>query len=75
MAREAVKNGKTVYICEECGYIYEQKEWAEKCQQWCSSKQSYNLEFTQHGISPGHHRKLFRNPSRINSRSCPYIQR
>lgn len=52
MVREAVKNGKTVYVCEECGYSYEQKEWAEKCQQWCSSKQSCNLEITQHGTPP-----------------------
>lgn len=50
MVKEIKKNGKTLYICEECGFGYEQKEWAEKCQQWCQQYQSCNLEITQHAI-------------------------
>ena len=43
MKREAIvkemkKNEKTLYICEACGFAYEQKEWAEKCQEWCVIK-------------------------------------
>ncbi len=38
MVSETLKNGKTVYICGECDYIYEQKEWAKEYQQWSSSK-------------------------------------
>jgi len=49
MVKEIKKNDKTLYICEECGFAYEQKEWAEKCQQWCQQYQSCNLEITQHG--------------------------
>jgi hypothetical protein len=32
MIKEAKKSGKTLYIWEECGFAYEQKEWVEKCQ-------------------------------------------
>ena len=52
MVRETLKSGKTVYICEEYGYIYEQKEWAKEYLHWCSSKQSCNLEIMQHGTPP-----------------------
>jgi len=50
MVKEIKKNGKALYICEQCGLAYEQKEWAEKCQQWCEQHQSCNLEITHHGF-------------------------
>ncbi len=49
MVKEVRKDNKTLCICEECGFGYEQKEWAEKCQQWCKEHQSCNLEITKHG--------------------------
>jgi len=49
MVKEVKKKGKIRYVCEECGFAYEQKEWAEKCQKWCRQHQSCNLEITQHG--------------------------
>ena len=49
MVKETEKNGGTLYICEECGFAYKEKEWAEKCQQWCKQHQSCNLEITEHG--------------------------
>jgi predicted ATP-dependent serine protease len=51
MVKELVKKGKTFYICEACGFAYEQEEWAEKCQEWCEKHNSCNLEITQHAIS------------------------
>ncbi|MDH5695920.1 MAG: hypothetical protein OEZ00_04865 [Dehalococcoidia bacterium] len=50
VVRETKKNGKILYICEECGFAYERKEWAEKCQQWCKRHQSCNVEIIQHGV-------------------------
>jgi len=44
------QNGRTYHICEECGFAYEQKEWAEKCQQQYKENQSCNLEITQHAV-------------------------
>ncbi len=50
MVKEIKKNGKTLYICEECGFAYEQKEWAEKCQAWCQEHHTCNLEIMEHAI-------------------------
>ena len=48
MVKELKKNDKTYYVYEECGFGYEEKEWVDKCQQWCSQNQSCNLEITAH---------------------------
>jgi len=50
MVKEVKDNGRTLYICEACGYAYEQKEWAEKCQEWCQKHQSCNIEITANAI-------------------------
>ncbi len=50
MVKEIKKNNKTLHACEECNFLYEEKEWAEKCQQWCQQHQSCNLEITQHAV-------------------------
>ncbi|MBI4286467.1 MAG: hypothetical protein HY670_11310 [Chloroflexi bacterium] len=50
MVKEIEKQGKTLYVCEECGLAYEDKHWAEKCQQWCKQYQSCDLEITQHAV-------------------------
>lgn len=43
---------KKIYVCTECGYEYEEKEWAIKCQNWCRENKSCNLEIIKHGRSP-----------------------
>ena len=50
MVKELRKGDVTLYICEECGFAYEQKEWAEKCQEWCQEHQSCNLEIASHAV-------------------------
>ena len=50
MVTEKEKEGKTVYVCEECDFLYEDKEWAEKCEAWCKEYKSCNLEITKHSI-------------------------
>jgi len=42
---------KIYFACEECGFKYEEGEWAEKCQAWCSEYQSCNMEITQHAVN------------------------
>ncbi len=39
-----------VYVCEECGFEYEEKEWPEKCEAWCKKYKGCNLEITKHSI-------------------------
>ncbi|MFC1969484.1 hypothetical protein ACFLVF_03240 [Chloroflexota bacterium] len=50
MVKEIVRDGKTLYQCEECGFAYEQKEWAEKCQDWDGEHQTCNLEIIEHAV-------------------------
>lgn len=42
------KNNKELYQCEECGLKYENKEIAEKCQDWCQEHKSCNLEIIKY---------------------------
>ena len=43
-----VKEKDNLYVCEECGFIYESNEWAEKCEVWCKEHHSCNIEITKH---------------------------
>jgi len=51
MVKDIQKEESTLYQCEECGFMYHDKEWAEKCQAWCAAHQSCNLEIIQHAIT------------------------
>ena len=46
------KQNKESYQCEECGFEYAEKEWAEKCEAWCKEHKSCNIEITAHGMLP-----------------------
>ena len=37
MVKTIEKNKNTYFVCESCGLAYkeEDKEWADKCQEWC----------------------------------------
>jgi protein-tyrosine-phosphatase len=39
---------RELYQCEECGFYYAEREWAEKCEAWCREHQSCNLKITAH---------------------------
>lgn len=41
---------KEPYRCEECGFHYENREMAEKCEAWCKEHHSCNLEITSHAL-------------------------
>jgi len=40
---EMVKKGK-YYKCEECGFLYKEIKWAEKCEEWCRKNHRCNIE-------------------------------
>lgn len=44
------QQNKEVYQCEECGFQYAEKEWAEKCETWCKEHHSCNLEIISHAV-------------------------
>ena len=45
---KTIKENKVVlYQCEECGFRYLSRDWAEKCEAWCKEHHSCNLEITK----------------------------
>lgn len=50
MVKEIKKENKTLYICEECNFAYESKEWAGKCKNYCKEHSSCSLEITKHAV-------------------------
>ncbi|MBI2626127.1 MAG: hypothetical protein HYW69_00865 [Candidatus Nealsonbacteria bacterium] len=48
MVKITQKENINLYQCEECGFYYKDKEWAEKCEAWCREHKSCNLEITSH---------------------------
>ena len=52
MVKTIQKQDKELYQCEECGFRYESREWAEKCEAWCNEHQSCNIEITARAIAP-----------------------
>lgn len=50
MVKEILKNNNKVYQCEECKFIYKNKNLAEKCEQWCKKHHSCNLEIIKHAL-------------------------
>ena len=48
MVKEIEKQGRKFYQCEKCKFVYEDKNWAEKCEAWCKENNSCNLEITKH---------------------------
>lgn len=50
MTKTIQKENKGLHQCEECGFQYVDKEWAEKCETWCKEHQSCNIEITSHVV-------------------------
>jgi len=50
MVRTVKKRGKTFYACGACGFTYEEKMWAEKCEDFCTKHHSCSLEITSHAV-------------------------
>jgi uncharacterized C2H2 Zn-finger protein len=51
MVKEIKKENEVFYQCPECGFYYREREWAEKCENWCKEKKSCNLEIIQKALN------------------------
>lgn len=51
MVKQANKNNKNYYICEECDFAYSDNEIASKCEDWCKKHHSCNMEITKYAIN------------------------
>ncbi len=52
MVKERTGDGKTDYVCEECGYVYQERKWAEACEACCADNSACSIEITAHGTPP-----------------------
>ena len=50
MVKEIENQGRKVYQCEECEFLYEDKDWADKCEEWCRENHSCNMEIIKHAV-------------------------
>jgi len=51
MVSEIRRDGKVLYACDICGFLYKEKSWAEKCQEYCAAHGACSLEITSHAVS------------------------
>ena len=47
---KSLQKSSLLYQCEACGFLYEEKQWAEKCEAWCKEHNSCNIEITAHAV-------------------------
>ena len=50
MVEETNFEGKILFKCMKCRYLYKDKKIAEKCEKWCEKHHSCNLLITKHAI-------------------------
>jgi hypothetical protein len=50
MVTEYRVGSKTVFLCEECGFGYADRETAKKCEDWCRKTRSCSLEITEKAV-------------------------
>jgi rubrerythrin len=50
MVSEVEKKGKTVYLCEFCGFGYEDVDAAERCEEYCDTHGKFSQEITKKAI-------------------------
>ena len=50
MVKTIKKSGKILYQCEECGFYYKTKSWAQKCENFCKKYKSCSIEITKHSV-------------------------
>jgi len=50
MVTESRVGSKTVFLCEECGLGYADRETAKKCEDWCRKTGTCSLEITKKAV-------------------------
>lgn len=50
MVKKEEINGNVYYQCEVCRFYYDDDEWAGKCQDWCDTHRSCNINITKHVV-------------------------
>lgn len=50
MVEEINKQGRKIYQCKICKLLYNEKKWAQMCENWCSENNTCNINITKHRI-------------------------
>lgn len=50
MVEKIVIDQREIYVCEECGLGYADKETAEECEKYCSTHHACSIEITRKAI-------------------------
>jgi len=50
MIKEIKKEDKTYYACPICKFTYNDRKWAQKCEDYCNEYKSCSLEITKHAV-------------------------
>ena len=45
-----VKKSGKLFECIECGMKYKNKDWAQKCENWCKEHHTCHIEIIKHAI-------------------------
>ena len=40
-----------LYQCDTCLLLYNDEEWAQKCETWCNEMKSCNIAITSHSVN------------------------
>ena len=47
MVKQVLHEGLTLYQCEECNMLYEDKALAERCEEWCRKRKGCNTDIVK----------------------------
>jgi hypothetical protein len=50
MVKELKKEDRTIFLCDECGLGYADRETVEKCEEWCKKTNTCSIEITRKAI-------------------------
>jgi hypothetical protein len=50
MVKEKKIDAKILFLCNECGLGYEDRETAQKCEEWCRKTGTCKVEITKKAV-------------------------
>lgn len=54
MVTEIKEGYRKLYLCDECGLVYNEEKWANMCEEYCSEHHACSLEITRHAVRSSH---------------------
>ncbi len=51
MVEPTTRRGSPAFVCGECGLVYADRATAERCEAWCATHHSCNLEIIRHALT------------------------